>query len=60
METAPSLIAFGSLAPLPAPDRLAQLRDSLRQRPLLEPVIEAIHELADDRSHQQPFDFIPY
>ena len=60
MATAPSLIAFGSLDPLPALDRLAQLRDSPRQQPLLEPVVEAIHDLADDRSHQQPFDFIPH
>lgn len=45
MATAPSLIAFGSLTPWPAPERLKQLRDSLRQQPLLTPVVEAIHDL---------------
>lgn len=43
MATAPSLTAFGSLAPWPAPDRLRQLRDSLRQQALLKPMVEATH-----------------
>ena len=41
----PSLIAFGALAPWPAPDRLNQLRDALRHQQSLEPIARAIQEL---------------
>ena len=46
MPAVPSLIAFGSLAPWPAPDRLQQLRNALRQQASLRPVIEAICDLS--------------
>lgn len=46
MAAVPSLIAFGSLASWPAPDRLQQLRNALRQQASLRPIVEAIHDLA--------------
>ncbi|KAL6718201.1 hypothetical protein ACLMJK_004289 [Lecanora helva] len=43
--TLPSLIAFGALAPWPAPDILRQLQDSIRNHKSLKPIIQAIEEL---------------
>nr|WBO01262.1 putative type I non-reducing polyketide synthase [Cladonia rangiferina] len=41
----PSLIAFGALAPWPAPDRLHQLRNALQHQKSLNPIMKAIQEL---------------
>lgn len=43
--TLPSLIAFGALAPLPASDRLDQLRNALQEQVCLKPIVKAIQEL---------------
>lgn len=41
----PSLVSFGALAPLPAPEKLHQLRYSLLQQQSLKPIVQAVNEL---------------
>lgn len=41
----PSLIAFGALAPLPASDRLDQLRNALQHQKCLKPIVKIFQEL---------------